>query len=108
MSVSLIIPMSDKIIFGLTSEWVILLIEFLSASLDPCTSDFKIIFSSSLLLSCSKILFLSWARILGFVLNAVFWKSFIFFASSSLSTTKNSPPELADSFIPSISTGVEG
>ena len=45
-SVSLIIPISDKIIFGLTSECSILVMAFLRASLDPLTSDFKIILSS--------------------------------------------------------------
>ena len=50
-SVSVTIPISDKIILGLTSSCVIWLIALLIASADPCTSDFIIIFSSAVELS---------------------------------------------------------
>ena len=45
-SVSVITPIFDKIIFGVTSGCLILLIAFFNASLDPCTSDLIIIGSS--------------------------------------------------------------
>ena len=46
-SVSVIMPISERSIFGLTSSCLIWLIAFLIASEDPCTSDLTIIFSSS-------------------------------------------------------------
>ena len=50
-SVSVIIPISAKIIFGLTSSCLIWEIAFLMASEEPCTSDLIIIFNSSEVLS---------------------------------------------------------
>ena len=45
-SVSVITPIFDKIIFGVTSAWSIFSIAVLIASLDPWTSDFIIMASS--------------------------------------------------------------
>ena len=50
-SVSVIIPMSAKIIFGFTSSCLIWPIAFLIASDEPCTSDLIIRFNSSVDLS---------------------------------------------------------
>ena len=46
-SVSVITPIFDKIIFGVTSSCLIFSIAFLIASLDPWTSDLIIIGNSS-------------------------------------------------------------
>ena len=45
-SVSVITPILDKIIFGVTSACLIFSIAFFNASLDPCTSDLIIIANS--------------------------------------------------------------
>ena len=50
-SVSVISPMSEWIIFGKTSSFLIFRIAVLIASLDPWTSDLMIIFNSLILLS---------------------------------------------------------
>ena len=55
ISVSVIIPISDKIIFGLTSSCFIWDIAPLIASEDPWTSDFIIIFNSSEILEIFKV-----------------------------------------------------
>ena len=78
-----------------------------NASLDPCTSDFNIMFNSSLFFVFSNKVVLSLAKIL-FLEELFFANSAIFFASSSDLVTKNSAPAKAEPFIPSISTGIEG
>ena len=54
ISVSVITPMFDKIIFGITSSCFILSIAFLRASLEPWTSDLIIIGSSFCTVILSK------------------------------------------------------
>ena len=46
ISVSVITPMLDNIIFGTTSSCLIFSIAFFNASLEPCTSDLIIIDNS--------------------------------------------------------------
>ena len=107
-SVSVTIPISAKIILGLTSSCLIWLIAFLIASDDPCTSDLIIKFSSSVDLSEKAE---SWvAKVNGFFPSLLSWALFSLsvLASFSVSRTIKSSPALAAPFIPKISTGVEG
>ena len=101
-------PISDKIIFGLTSSCLIWLIAFLIASDDPWTSDLIIKFSSSEDLSENAE---SWdTNVRGFFPSLFSWALFSLkvFASFSFSTTMKSSPAFAAPLIPKISTGVEG
>ena len=107
-SVSVIIPMSDKIIFGLTSSCFIWEIAPLIASDEPWTSDFTIIFSSSETLSLKADSCVT--KLNGFFpsLNSCNLASHKDFASFSESKTKKSSPDFAAPLIPSISIGEAG
>ena len=84
------------------------MIAFLIASVDPCTSDFIIIFNSCETLSLKAD---SWVtKTSGFLpaLDSSNLASLTDLASFSLSKTKKSSPDLAGPFIPNTSTGEEG
>ena len=100
-------PISDRIIFAFTSSCLILSIAIFNASLEPWTSDFIIILSSSLSLTLSKSVVLSFAINLFFAISSLLIFE-ISFASSSFGVTKNSAPAKAELFIPKISTGIDG
>ena len=107
-SVSVTIPMSANIIFGLTSSCFICEIAPFIAYDDPWTSDFTIMLSSSETLSLKAD---SWvANVKGFFPSWFSWTlaSAKDLASFSLPKTKKSSPALAAPLIPSISTGEAG
>ena len=107
-SVSVTGPTADNIIFGETPLISIFVIEFISASREPWTSAFMIIFIFSAFSWLSKILsllalWLFWIFFCWFSLYSII--SFIWF--SLLRTTKSSPALLTE-FKPITSTGVDG
>ena len=107
-SVSVTIPISDKIILGFTSSWVIWLIALLIASADPWTSDFTIIFNSAAALSAKAESWVAKVKGLPPVLVSSALVSLNVLASFSESKTIKSSPDLAAPLIPRISTGIDG
>ena len=107
-SVSVIMPISERSILGLTSSCLIWLIALLIASEDPCTSDLIIIFSSSDVASLNAESCVT--NVNGFLPSFVSWilASHKFFASFSFGKTIKSSPAFDAPFIPIISTGVAG
>ena len=108
MSVSVIMPISDKIIFVLTSSCFIWEMAFFIASEDPWTSDLIIIFNSSEVLSLKAESCVTKAK--GFLPSRFSWilASHNDLASFSFSSTTKSSPAFAAPLIPKTSTGVDG